>query len=72
MLKRIIQFLDCGKAFGRTGDLRHHLKFVHQKIKKAKCDVCGKGFGHYADMKIHYNTVHLGLKDYQCDSCEKR
>ena len=35
----------CYKKFGQLGDLRRHIKTVHEKIKDYKCKFCDTSFG---------------------------
>ena len=35
----------CGHVFTQVGDLRKHIRTVHQKLRPYKCQECGKTFG---------------------------
>ncbi len=35
----------CGHSFTQVGDLKKHIRTVHEKQRPFKCDICGKAFG---------------------------
>ena len=36
----------CGKSYAQAGDLRKHVKAIHEGTKDHICNSCGKGFTH--------------------------
>ena len=61
----------CGKNFSRKGNLKTHIKFVHEGIKEHKCNLCGKSFTSSKDLKRHTKAVHELIKDQKCNYCGK-
>ena len=53
MVKKDHKCDSCGKAFSFAGDLKRHIKAVHNNgLKDHKCDSCGKLFSLFED--THY------------------
>lgn len=48
----------CHRPFKRKGDLKRHVRRVHEKIRDAICPVCSKAFGEDYNMRRHINRVH--------------
>lgn len=53
-----------------------HIRAVHLKEKKHKCDFCGKEFFHAGKMRSHVEQLHmnkdpLAVKKHKCDLCPK-
>ena len=61
----------CGKTQGRWGDIRKHIKVVHEKIKDHPCSICDKTFADTTYLKKHVRSVHEKIKPYKCDFCGK-
>ena len=59
-----------GKTMGSLQILEHHIKTVHEGVKKFQCTYCPKSFGWREGFKSHIRTVHKGIK-FNCDLCEK-
>jgi hypothetical protein len=72
------RILDCGKSFGRSSDLKRHMKQHQPGQRPAKpkhqCthDACEKSFGRSNDLKRHMLT-HTGQKSRKCSipGCSK-
>ena len=62
--------VECDKCdyTGTSGNLRSHVKLVHDKIKDQVCDECGKGFSSKQELKYHTIKVHQTRREcHQCD-----
>ena len=66
----VYHFIICDhKSFYQAGDLKKHIKTVHEGHKDHKCGSCSKSYFQAGDLKIHIKTVHKGHKDHKCESC---
>ena len=61
----------CGKVFSSKGNLKEHLKHVHEGIKAYKCYVCHKTFSQNGNLKSHISSVHDGIHTHKCEMCKK-
>ena len=58
----------CNKTFG---NLRQHVRVVHEKVKFF-CDICPKAYCSKDRLKIHI-AKHMGIKPpFECNNCEKK
>ena len=62
----------CIKTFSRKGNLKNHVKAVHDETKEHQCESCKKTFSEKGNLERHIRIVHEKRKDFQCDSCDKR
>ena len=62
---------SCGNTFTKSGDLKKHIKTIHEGQRNYKCDSCGKTFTESGNMHKHIRTIHEGQRNYKCDSCGK-
>ena len=53
------------------GDLKRHIKNVHEGLKNHVCDSCGKAFSEAGNLRKHIKGVHQGQKNHKCEYCEK-
>jgi hypothetical protein len=60
----------CNKLFSTKGNLQHHVKQVHDKIKDVKCDKCEFVCCENGTLKLHIKSVHDKIKDVKCDKCD--
>ena len=49
---------QCEKTFTDSGNLKRHVKAVHEGTKDYKCDYCGKSFSEPGKLKRHVKAVH--------------
>ena len=63
----------CGNSYKLQSNLNHHIKRVHEKVIRFKCDWegCDKGFYAEFNLKLHLR-VHTGERPFECDICLKR
>ena len=64
----------CKKVLKRRGNLREHLKMVHQKLVRFHCQFCQRGFYNRAQLKRHVQIMHMNLKSegqVTCQECGK-
>ena len=47
----------CGKVTDRKS-LKSHIKFVHEKKEKWKCDICSKILFKSSHLTTHFRTIH--------------
>ena len=48
----------CGKTFTRTGDMKRHMRTIHEKTESYTCH-CGEVFKSKRSLHSHYMGVHL-------------
>uniref|UniRef100_A0AAG5D0M2 C2H2-type domain-containing protein n=1 Tax=Anopheles atroparvus TaxID=41427 RepID=A0AAG5D0M2_ANOAO len=61
----------CEQIFLNGGNLRRHIRIVHQKIKSFNCPHCSQSFGKAETLKHHIMT-HTGERPHACTICGKR
>ena len=52
------------------GNMKRHIKAVHDKIKDIKCDKCDAVFFTKCHLKDHVKAVHDKTKDIKCNKCD--
>ena len=66
----------CGVLFGEKGNLKKHIRAVHEGKYPHKCEFenCTKSFTRSENLRRHVTTVHRMIKSYVCDyeGCGKR
>ena len=50
---------SCGKKFGLLGNLKRHIKVVHEGIKDHQCQFCDKKFSQSGYLKKHVKRIHV-------------
>ena len=58
-------------SFVSMGVLNSHVRNIHQKLVKFRCQICGKGY----DGRINYHdhmATHAGVKRNVCTICQAR
>ena len=58
----------CEKSYTQSGNLKTHIKTVHEGQRNYKCDLCEKCFTESGTLKIH-KEVHERQNNYRCDTC---
>ena len=58
MVDRNYKCDSCGKFFNQTGNLKRHIKAVHDGERNYKCDSCGKSFAESGSLKKHMKAIH--------------
>lgn len=61
---------ECDKMFSTKGNLKQHIKAVHNKIKDFKCEECDFVCSINGSLKRHIKMVHLKIKDKKCEECD--
>ena len=51
--------------------LKRHIAFVHDKVKKFKCDLCDRKFSIKGQIRTHNRMFHI-KGNYECDICERQ
>ena len=60
----------CDKEYKLKGNLKQHIKAVHDKIKDFECDKCEFKCSANSHLKTHIKMVHDKIKDIECDKCD--
>jgi KRAB domain-containing zinc finger protein len=63
-------FEECEYKCSSKGNLKRHIKIVHNKIKDFKCTLCEFKCSLNSHLKIHIKQVHDKIKDFECQECE--
>ena len=59
----------CNVVLKCSGNLKRHIRVVHQGDKRYNCDVCKKAFSNSNAVKEHM-TMHTGER-FKCEICDK-
>ncbi len=59
----------CDKAFGTSGELGRHMKYIHTHEKPHKCPLCEYYSVEASKIKRHMRS-HTGEKPYRCTLCD--
>ena len=62
--------IECEKCpyTSTPGNVKRHVKLVHDQIKDQICEECGKGFSSKEELKSHTVKVHQTRRE--CDKCD--
>ena len=55
--------LQCDYKAGQAGDLRTHVRTVHEQRKDHACPQCDASFGQASNLRTHVRTVHEQRKE---------
>ena len=61
--------LQCSCTFMSTYALNRHMRNIHQKLVKFRCQICGKGYEDRRNYHDHMAT-HAGVKRNVCTICQ--
>ena len=61
--------LQCPCTFGSTFALNRHVRNIHQKLVKCRCQICDKGYSERRDYHDHM-AMHAGVKRNVCTICQ--
>ena len=64
----ISQCTICGNTFRSSSYLGIHMRAIHDKIRKWKCEHCPMDFAHKQSWIDHVARIHEGVK-WECDLC---
>lgn len=59
----------CQVRFKVRGDLRRHIKTVHEGKRQYACPKCPKTFAHSGHLNRHFSSAHLGIRKHKCTTC---
>ena len=55
---------SCGNSFAQAGNLKGHIKAIHECHKDNKCGSCEKLITGATSLRIHIKTIHEDHKDF--------
>ena len=61
--------LQCSSTFVSMEGLKRHVRHVHQKLVKFRCQICDKGYHDRRNYHDHMAT-HAGVKRNVCTICQ--
>ena len=61
----------CEMSFAQKGQLKRHVKVIHQQIRPFECDQCKKTFTKKNHLKGHVKAVHQKIRPFECVQCKK-
>ena len=61
----------CECTFVSKDGLKAHIKYIHQKFARYRCETCGKGYANRTNFVDHL-TTHTGVKRNVCSVCQQQ
>ena len=61
---------QCDYKTGNLGNLRTHVRTVHEKRKDHACPQCDAAFGQASHLSRHVRAVHEQRRDHACPQCD--
>ena len=61
----------CAAAFRKPGELKKHVRLVHEKRRDHVCRCCSAAFGQASDLKKHMRSQHPNDIPPECPICFK-
>jgi hypothetical protein len=61
---------QCDVVCSAAGNLKRHIKMIHDKIKDYACDQCEYKCSIIGTLNRHIKMIHLRIQDHLCDQCE--
>lgn len=58
----------CAKIFNSAGNLKKHVKNIHEGAKDFMCRYCQRSFGK-TDTRKYHKMTHPGEKPHECEIC---
>ena len=62
---------QCQCTLSSRGGLTAHVKIVHEKLARYRCEHCGKGYSHRSNYLDHLAT-HTGVTRNVCSVCQQQ
>jgi phage host-nuclease inhibitor protein Gam len=60
----------CDYVCSANGDLKRHIKRIHNQIRDIKCNQCDHVCSENSNLKKHIKRVHDRIRDIKCNQCE--
>ena len=60
----------CYFKFKQKGDLKRHVKIIHEKVRSFICKFCDLSFQTRGTLNRHVNSKHQEKKPFKCDVCD--
>ena len=62
---------QCDYAAGQAGDLRKHVRTVHEQRRDHACSQCDAAFGQAGTLRIHVRAVHEQREQQRTDEVKE-